>query len=281
MDFTFLGTSGWEQYPDIWCGCDDCEKARERGGKNIRANSCAWLAPDCLIDFPPQIFIQARQHNVDIRKAKYLLITHAHDDHFYPQWLLGRKIHMQANGNATKYATPYLKKLSIYGNGTVIEHINKLMKNEEFKYSVELNEIRMFEKYNLGHVSMIGIPANHYDEERQGVNYILSRNGKTILYALDSGYFLGETFEEIKKYKFDLVVLDAGNGNGDSAEPHCNFRAVEAILALFREHRLLKSGGYFCISHLSPHNTPLHEELASVMAKKGITAAYDGLKLNL
>ena len=64
MEFTFLGTSAGEQYPGAWCKCENCEKARRLGGRNIRKNSCAWLAPDCLIDFPGDIFMQLHSINL-------------------------------------------------------------------------------------------------------------------------------------------------------------------------------------------------------------------------
>jgi len=36
MKFQYLGTAAAEGWPALFCNCDNCEKARKAGGKNIR-----------------------------------------------------------------------------------------------------------------------------------------------------------------------------------------------------------------------------------------------------
>ncbi len=43
----------------------------------------------------------------------------------------------------------------------------------------------------------------------------------------------------------------------------------------------IKDKKLFCLTHLSPHFSPVHHEIAPIMAKKGITIAYDGMKIEL
>lgn len=50
MKLTFLGTGAGEGYPGLWCKCPHCDYARKHGGKNIRANSCAVIDEDMLLD---------------------------------------------------------------------------------------------------------------------------------------------------------------------------------------------------------------------------------------
>ena len=90
MEFTFLGTGAAEQYRGLWCTCPYCTKARRLGGKNIRRTSSAHFAGDCLIDFPPETFSQAEKYGIDLLASKLLLVTHSHEDHFYPQLLYWR-----------------------------------------------------------------------------------------------------------------------------------------------------------------------------------------------
>ena len=82
LSFRFLGTAAGEQYPGMWCRCENCRKARQMGGRNIRKNSCAFIAPNILIDFPNEVFMQAEKWGVDLVDLEYLFITHSHDDHF-------------------------------------------------------------------------------------------------------------------------------------------------------------------------------------------------------
>ena len=281
MKFTFLGTSGWEQYPGLWCACANCKKALEKGGKNIRANACAWLEPDILLDLPPQIFFQSMRCGVDIRKARCLLVTHAHDDHFAPHWLWGRKLYGDEKNRDYSPRFSELPQLRIFGNATVYDKVRAIMDKDPGGYAMEVTKVEPFRKYATADITFIGLPANHHDNENRGLNYIIEKNGKTLLYALDSGYFLPESLAEIKKHKFDLVVAEGTYGYGAESETHCNFRKLEEIYNMFVAEKLLKNGSRFCVSHISPHFTPIHEDIAPVMAEKGITIAYDGLKLNL
>ncbi|MDD5598938.1 MAG: MBL fold metallo-hydrolase [Victivallaceae bacterium] len=281
MKFIFLGTSGWEQYPGLWCACANCKKALEQGGKNIRANACAWIEPDILIDLPPQIFFQSMRCKVDIRKARCLLVTHAHDDHFAPHWLWGRKLYEDEKNRDYSPRFSELPQLRVFGNATVYDKVRAIMDKDPGGYALEVIKVEPFRKYETEHFAFTGLPANHRDGENRGLNYIIGKNGKTLLYALDSGYFLPESFAEIKKHKFDLVVAEATYGYGAESETHCNFKKLEEIYNMFVDAELLKSGSRFCVSHISPHFTPIHEDIAPVMAEKGITIAYDGLKLNL
>ena len=145
MEFVFLGTSAGEQYPAFWCRCETCEKARRLGGKNIRKNSCAWIAPDTLIDFPSEIFMQAERYGIQIVDAQYLLFTHSHEDHFYP-YLFGWR-HMPS---ATPLPPPQtitsarfseLKLLRIYGNEQVCAGISEYVRSDIEEHAMQVNQV--------------------------------------------------------------------------------------------------------------------------------------------
>ena len=59
-------------------------------GKNIRTRAQALINEDLLIDLPPDTYMHKLQHNLDLTSVRYLLITHCHMDHFYPQELTVR-----------------------------------------------------------------------------------------------------------------------------------------------------------------------------------------------
>ena len=72
MFFQFLGTSAGEQFPAIWCECETCSEARRSGGPNVRSNAAAFLSPDVLIDFGPEVVMQARRFSLDLLRTKHL-----------------------------------------------------------------------------------------------------------------------------------------------------------------------------------------------------------------
>jgi len=285
MEFVFLGTSAGEQYPGFWCQCENCQKARRLGGRNIRKNSCAWISRNCLIDFPPEIFMQAERFGIKILEAEYLFITHSHEDHLYLWTLgwrrmpLGTKFPPKKNFVGPRFSK--LKTLKIYGNNRICMEIKKWIKGNLDEYTVQINLVEPFRRYKLGEMRIIPLLANHPDGDESGLNYIIEKDGRKILYALDTGWFLPCTEAEIKRHRFDLVVIEGTFGYGAEVEAHMNFRKVEEAYKLFQSQNLLKYNGRFCVSHLCPHFTPIYDEIAPIMAKKGITIAYDGMKIEI
>jgi len=136
-------------------------------------------------------------------------------------------------------------------------------------------------EYEVGPMRIIPLVANHPDGDERGLNYIIQRKSKTILYALDTGWFLDETYEEVKRHTYDLVVIEGTFGFGAEAEAHMNLRKVRDARRLFEGDGLLKADAFFCTSHLCAHYTPVHDEIAPLMAEHGITVAYDGLTVEL
>ncbi len=272
MEFIFLGTSAGEQYPGFWCRCENCEKARQLGGKNIRKNSCAWISPETLIDFPAEIFMQAERYAVPVIDTEYLLFTHSHEDHFYPYYFGWRR----RGARITE-----LRPLQIYGNEQVCGGISELAGEDLSGLALEVNPIEPFNEYPVGPMQIVPLVANHPDGEGRGLNYIIHREGKTILYALDTDWFLPETYDAINSFTYDLVVIEGTFGLRAEATGHMNLAKVEQAYQLFQQDNLLKPEALFCVSHMSPHFTPIYDEIAPVMAEKGITIAYDGMKIEI
>lgn len=285
MNLTFLGTSAGEQYPGYWCRCEECEKARRLGGRNLRKNSCAWLAPDTLIDFPPEIFLQAERFGVQVIDAQHLLFTHSHEDHFCPYMLSWRRMPLDMPLPAPRSAVgprfSPLQTLHVYGNRPVCEGVKRWVGADPVEFALELHLVEPFREIQAGPMRLTPVLGNHPDAGDRALNYIIERDGKTLLYALDTGWFLPETYAEIARHRYDLVVIEGTFGFGAESEAHMNFRKLEDARRLFVQDGLLKPGAPFCASHICPHFTPVHDEVAPMMAEKGITVAYDGLSVEV
>lgn len=286
MYFQFLGTSAGEQFPGLWCTCPTCAKARALGGRNIRSNSCAFLSPDCMLDFGAEVFQQARKFDVPILGTQYLFVTHSHGDHFYPQHLLwrwmkpGQKLPPGRDTFGPRFSD--LKMLHVYGNADVYNVLRPRMGEDgEERYRMILHQVQYGVEGQAGDIHYLPIEANHKDREYQAVNYILQRNGRTILYALDTGWFYDHTYELIKKFRYDLVVLEGTFGYGIDLQGHFNLDKLQRAVALFRDDGLLKDSALFCTSHICPHFAPIHDEYAPILEEKGITLAFDGMRLEL
>jgi len=244
--------------------------------------------PDCLIDMPAEIFMQAERYNIELTQTKYLLITHSDKDHLYPYLLRWRYLRP-----GTPSPPPLdvvgprfsdIEKLTICGNKTVcglisaeLSDIPDLRSND---YLVELLPVEPFEEMRLGDMFIRTLRANHGQRE-DALNFIIQREGRTILYGLDTGWFLPETYEVIKEFRYDLVILEATFGDGRASDGHFNFDLLRRARTAFGEDGLLREKGIFCATHFCPHFSPTHDLITPRLAREGILAAYDGMELEL
>ena len=90
MKLTYLGTAAAEGFPAVFCNCQYCREARKLGGRNIRTRSQALVNDDLLLDLPADTYSHFLQNGIEGDTIKYLLITHTHTDHFYPEEFLMR-----------------------------------------------------------------------------------------------------------------------------------------------------------------------------------------------
>ncbi|MGQ9515110.1 MAG: MBL fold metallo-hydrolase [Thermoproteota archaeon] len=285
--FKFLGTSAGEQYPGFWCHCPNCEESRTLSGKNVRKNSSAYIMNDCLIDLPAEIFMQAERHNVDLTKTKYLLVTHSDKDHLYPYLLrwrymkLGTRYPSSLDMTGPRFSE--IEKLIICGNRVVCDLISKELgvnKEKSDDYMIELLPVEPFEDVKLGDLSVKTLRTNHGSGE-DALNFIIQVKGRTILYGLDTGWFLPKTYDVRKEFTYDLVVLEATFGDGRASDGHFNFDLLRKAHDLFKKDRLMRRNDIFCATHFCPHFSPVHDLIAPKLAREGILAAYDGMELEL
>lgn len=90
VELTFLGTAASEGYPNAFCGCHNCEQARELGGRNLRARSAALLDRVLLLDLGPDVMSAALACGVPLTGIRYCLLTHEHADHLDASLLTAR-----------------------------------------------------------------------------------------------------------------------------------------------------------------------------------------------
>lgn len=307
MRLTFLGTAAGECYPGLWCDCEHCAYARAHGGRNLRENSCAALDGDVLLDLNMTAFPQAARFGLNIRGARVLLVTHAHEDHFTPMRLYWRRMpegadalraEQQRDVGAPRF-TP-LQPLHIVGPRYALE---KLRSGEgyggvpcaeeggtEAVWTDKAGEMdftlaRAGEALAFADVADLRVTpvrAQHGPAEDFTFNYIVQRGGKTLLYALDTGGYDEEMLSLLCRYRYDAVVME-GTCGLTARDPggHMNRDKNVAMLRFFRENGLLRPGAIFYLSHLSPHWTPPHDAYAPMMAKEGMTVAYDGLSVDV
>ena len=75
MKLQFLGTAAAEGIPAIFCTCETCRIARQKGGKNIRSRCQSLVDDRLLIDFGPDTYYHSMRDGIDLTYVFNVLIT--------------------------------------------------------------------------------------------------------------------------------------------------------------------------------------------------------------
>lgn len=271
MKITFLGTAAAEGIPSLFCNCKTCEETRKLKGKNIRKRSSVLINDDLIIDMGPDLYAACAERNISLDKLKYALITHCHFDHFYPENIEIRYKRYQLNT---------FPNLNILANSSVFYKLTQIgYKDNELH--INRVEAELYKKYYFGEYIVEPIPANHAHEYGMSLNYIVSSNNKTILYASDSGLYKEEWIEKIKSYKFDCVIFDGTNIFSRTSSNHLNIEGIRKMKNMFLEKAIINHNTKIVCTHFSHFGLPLHYELEKKLLMDNIITAFDGMKIEI
>lgn len=291
MKLTFLGTAAAEQYPGIWCTCDYCTRARQLGGKNIRKTSAIHFADNCLIDFPPEVFSQADRFGVNLMDSRLLLVTHSHEDHFYPQLLTWRyrpkdastlsQEEMHRRGYARQQELPVLH---IFGNRCTLDILEKFLAGRPMEdFAMDYTVVEPYKEYQCENVTFVPLVASHKDrEEEKGLIYVVSTGGKTFLYASDSGTYQEKTRHWISRFQYDAIIMEETRGYAEEfGGNHMHWDAAMDEMRFFESAGVWKDKPRIYWTHMSPHRTPPQTDLEKLLKNTPVIPAYDGLRVEI
>lgn len=273
MKINFFGTAAAEGFPAIFCNCQYCAEARVRRGKNLRQRTQSLINDDLLIDISADTMSHFQMHDVRGDKLKYLLITHSHEDHFYPHELRLRGSCYAHNMEADK--------LNIVAPQAVFERCAKEMATMEKSIagSLILHLAKPYETIHFDDYAITPLRARHAFSET-AVIYIIEQGGKRILYAHDTGYFYDDVLEylESKALRFDLITFDCTYAHlpTDRENGHMGLNTISELIETLRAMGAIDEETKLFVNHFSHNGNPLHEELSESAARIGCETAYDG-----
>ena len=135
MKLHYLGTAAAEAIPAVWCNCEVCKKIRKTRGKDVRTRSQVLINDDLMVDFPQDSYMHMLQNDLEFYKLKYVIFTHSHQDHFYPE-----EFAMRSEGFAAGIEEP----VHVYGNNVCIDRLKMTAELDEGG-RVILHELKNFE----------------------------------------------------------------------------------------------------------------------------------------
>lgn len=275
MKIKFLGTAAYEGTPAILCNCEVCRKARKLGGKNLRTRSQALVDSDMLLDMPGDTYVHLLTYGIDLLNIKHWLIGHTHSDHFYPEDL-------PATGGGFAHHDDCWHGIDFHASIDFKPAFDKHVCDETHKKYIRYNEAKAFEEFKTGEYTVLPLKANHGTENP--LIYAITKNGKSLLYAHDTGPFFDETWERLEKsgIVFDLVSLDCTAGALMEYDFPCHMclgwnielRQKMYDLGIADKHTV------FVLNHYS-HNglNTVYDDFKEIAEKYGFIASFDGLEI--
>lgn len=282
MKIRYWGTAAAEGIPALFCDCKVCREAREKGGRYVRMRSQVMLDDSVLVDFGPDTYANTVRFRCDLSAIEHVVITHVHEDHFYPTDLFCRQIGMGTVLNTptlTLHGSEDVKAMAMRIWGVIApEEPDRLLKQNR----VAFHEMEAYQTYRVGDLNVTPLPATH--NTPHPFVYIFEKAQKTMLLYNDSGYLSEETMSWLKEkgVQFDLVSYDCTHGEKGAGSRHMGIPDN-----LEMQRRFIKNGNYkentvSVITHFS-HNiqTAGYGDMEKIAEENGFVLAYDGLEIEI
>jgi len=269
MRIHILGSGAAEGWPAVFCRCDACRRARERGGRSIRTRAATLVDGVFQFDWSSDAYMQALRDGVDLSAVRHVIFTHTHQDHYYPEEMAFRR---------PPFAHETLP-LDIWADRWAVDGL-KAAVADLAAANITLHELEAYTTYQVGDARLTPLVANHFPE-RGCFNYIFEREGKTLFYGQDSGWYPDDHWQAQKGHRFDAVVLDCTGGPKGAGVHHGN---IEMLIRI-KERMLLEGTATektcFIANHFSHNGGFLYEELVEALEPHGFVVSYDGLILEV
>lgn len=270
MKLTYYGTAAAEGFPGMFCECDTCKRAKQSGGRNIRTRSQSAIDDTILVDVCPDSYLHVVNNGLDLTKIKAVIITHSHFDHFDKNVLACIEPGMaKRNGEPLEVfsgESAYQSVMSL-GSKRIIPHL-----------------VKAYEQFETQGYTVTPIPAIH-SPITSPLNFIISKDGKNILYAHDTGIYTDEIYAFIKKcgFVFDLVSFDCTYGvkPKDVCDHHMNINALSEVTNRLKCIGAIRENTHIVANHFSHFCENTYDELVEITKGMNIIVSFDGMTIEL
>lgn len=281
MKLQFLGTAAAERIPAMFCACDTCRRALRAGGRNIMKRSQVLINDDLLIDFSGDTYANFINTGKNLSDVEYLLITHAHEDHFTFEDFFSRFEGIAHNVRAERLKI-YLSSVAydIMQRCITARNIDKKSIEKRFEFIT----VEPYTQVSVGKYTVTALPAVHASEG-EALIFLIENDGKAFFYGTDTGFFSEEIDDFLVKEnkKIDLLCLDCTNCDTEfNYYVHMSMSEGRRIADRFEKKGLLKSDASLYYTHFSHNGKMIYDDLKKAAKNKyGFNVAYDGLTVSV
>jgi phosphoribosyl 1,2-cyclic phosphate phosphodiesterase len=274
MELLYMGTGAAEGIPGTFCNCSICVEARKRGGREIRTRSQAIIDGKLLLDFPPDGYAHYLTFKYDLPAISHLFVTHSHMDHFFPA-----EFELRSEG----FIHTPLPLLHIYGNKNVERKLIAALPdgNQEIQ-KLAFHSLEPFQKIEAGGYTVRSLRARH-DPKETCLFYMVEHEGKTLLYAHDTGLFPDDTWDYLRSVApcFDLVSLDCTSMIYSDGSYHMGIPDTLKTRTKLLDAGLATEKTIFVLNHFSHNGGLNHAELCGEAEKQNFLVSWDGMKVSV
>ncbi len=274
MKILYLGTGGAEGVPSLYCNCQICKRALEKGGKELRARSGFLIDDELLIDFSPDTYLRCVKNKIDMSAIKNVLITHSHEDHFYLSDLIARL--------KSPVVERTVEEMKVYGNEKIKEQFDNAAK-QFCNLTVVCEKISAKETVETDGFKITALKTTHIQSE-ESLSYLIERNGKKYFHLVDSSYPNEDMFTYLaeNKIRLDCISSDCTFGNmREEFGGHMNIWQNVRIKTRLEELGVIDKDTKYVLTHISHYCKDTYDSLNETAQKYGMLLSYDTMKIEI
>ncbi len=281
----FLGTAAADVLPGPLCSCPICRDAR-KDPKHGRLRSMFLLDRENLIDCGPDLAAAAMRHGVDLSDLKNVFLTHTHEDHFCPSNAgLIRMSRSRPDVPVELYLSEsahasVLRKAAFFAEAFPTADSVRALQDG----MVLLHPVKAGETFFAGGYEIMPVDTTHHASPTEtALNYRFRKDGHSLLYACDTGYYTAESLELLQGSRLDLLIMEGtwGNRTDKSTASHLNAYAFIKQLEIFDKYGIIHQNTKLYCTHINHKHDFNHEAYQAWFDRHPsyrVSVAYDGLK---
>lgn len=281
----FLGTAAADAMPGPFCECWICQEARREPAKN-RLRSLFLLDEENIIDCGPDLAAACMKWQVNLSALKNIFLTHTHEDHLCVSnaGLLimsrtrgGVPVDLYLSGEAYDTLMESHRLL-----GSPYDHLDA--RKSITRGVVRLVPITLFEPFTVDGYEVFAVPTTHrIGEKERAINYLFTiPDGRTLLYACDTGLYPRESLEALEGRGIDILIMEATFGSrlDNDTSSHLNGMAFLQQLDTFLRMGIITGCTRVYATHINHKHEFNHEQYQAFFDERApvkVVVASDGL----
>lgn len=292
LEPVFLGTGAAEMYPNPFCGCETCERARRNRETRLRA---AFLLDETMmVDFGPDVPAASQHWGVPLYDVEHVLITHTHEDHFNAATfsvltmtnMKKKPMHFYLSAAGLAWVEQIID--AQHGmNGTFGDMLSSLLAQGKIAF----HALEPYQTYEIGGKKITPLKTIHrgYGAGETAQNYLIAWERGVWLYAADTSLYGEENLTFLGDWAkvhgaLDTVIVEGtfgsrrlpkDSGHMDAYQLAQQMADLRRVSALDRHTRVF-------ITHINQVQHFSHAEYQNYLqihADANITVAYDGMRI--